>query len=218
MGKTAWVAGANGLIGSHLVSLLNQHPAYERVVAFVRSPSSASWAKLPKVEQWPVNYRELSAPEPKKVDDIFCALGSTTRKTPNKEAYYEIDVTFPLNVARLGLQNGARYYGLVSAHGAKVKAFSYYMQMKGALEHQLLELNYPHIALARPSLLLGDRGEFRPAEKLGELFMGILPGNLKAIQAHDVAAALILEANRSKRGTQVLNSAMMQGAIKQLEK
>ncbi len=218
MGKTAWVAGASGLIGSHLVSLLSQHPNYERVVALVRSPSKAPWVKLPNVEQWPVNYRALSAPEPKKVDDVFCALGSTTRKTPNKEAYYEVDVTFPLNVARAGLENGARYYGLVSAHGAKAKALSFYMQMKGEAESQLLELNYPHLVFARPSLLLGNRDEFRPAEKLGEVFMGLLPGNLKAIQAHDVASALILEANHSNTGTQILNSAKMQGAIKLLEK
>lgn len=216
MGKTAWVAGASGLIGGHLVSLLSAHKDYDRVIAFVRAPSQASWSKLPKVEQWPVDYRNLVAPEPSAVDDVFCALGSTTKKTPNRDAYYEIDVTFPLSVAQLGLKHGAKYYGLVSAHGAKEKALSFYMQMKGQLEQQLQTLSYPHLALARPSLLLGERNEFRPAEKLGEAFMGLLPGNWKAIQAHDVAAALVLEAKRKNKGSVVLSSAQMQGTHQQL--
>jgi uncharacterized protein YbjT (DUF2867 family) len=216
MGKTAWVAGASGLIGGHLVSMLSAQKDYDRVIAFVRSPSQAAWAKLPKVEQWPVDYRNLVAPEPSSVDDVFCALGSTTKKTPNRDEYYEIDVTFPISVAKLGLKHGAKYYGLVSAHGAKEKALSFYMQMKGQLEAQLGEFDYPHLAFARPSLLLGERDEFRPAEKLGEVFMGLLPGNWKAIHAHDVAAALILEAKRKNKGTVVLSSASMQDSSQQL--
>lgn len=217
MGKTAWVAGASGLIGGHLVSMLSAHKDYDRVIAFVRSPSQAPWAKLPKVEQWPVDYYNLVAPEPSSVNDVFCALGSTTKKTPNRDAYYEIDVTFPLSVAHLGLKNGAKYFGLVSAHGAKENALSFYMQMKGQVETQLEALNYTHTAFARPSLLLGERDEFRPAEKLGEMFMGLLPGNWKAIQAQDVAAALVLEAKRKNTGTIVLSSAEMQNMSHVLE-
>ena len=216
MKKTAWVSGATGLIGSHLMTLLSEHSNYAKVIALVRSPSDAAWSNHPKVEQWKVDYRYLSTQLGRSVDDVFCALGSTIKKTPDKAAYYEIDVTFPLNVAKLGLEKGAQFYGLVSAHGANAKAFSYYMKMKGELEQELEHLNYKHQAFARPSLLLGDRKEFRPAEKLGELFMGILPGNYKAIQAKDVAAALILEANSNNSGIQILQSSSMQGASTRL--
>ena len=48
MSKTAWVAGASGLIGGHLVTQLSQSKHYDRVVALVRTPSNAPWAKLPK--------------------------------------------------------------------------------------------------------------------------------------------------------------------------
>ncbi len=212
MKKTAWVAGATGLIGGHLMSLLSDHDAYEKVIALVRKPSNASWTNHPKVEQWQVDYRQLSGQIGRSVDDVFCALGSTTKKTPNKEDYYEIDVTFPLNVAHLGLERGAGFYGLVSAHGANQKAFSYYMKMKGELEHDLQALGYAHLAIARPSLLLGERDEFRPLEKAGEWFMGLLPGNYKAIHAHDVAAALVLEANSQSKGLKILESSAMQAA------
>ena len=89
--------------------------------------------------------------------------------------------------------------------------------MKGELEENLSQMTYPHLAFARPSLLLGEREEFRPAEKVGELFMGLLPGDLRAIQAKDVAAALIIEANNRQRGVHILNSAKMQKASRRLE-
>ena len=216
MKKTAWVAGATGLIGGHLMTLLCEHERYEKVIALVRKPSDAPWSNHPKVEQWKVDYRDLSSQLGRSVDDVFCALGSTTKKTPDKKTYYEIDVTFPLNTAQLGLQKGARFFGLVSAHGANPKAFSYYMKMKGELEQALRKLDYSHQAFARPSLLSGDRKEFRPAEKAGEFLMGLLPGNYKTIKALDVAAALVHEANTQHTGIQILESSQMQGASKAL--
>ena len=105
-----------------------------------------------KVTQWPVNYQALKASSKNaQVDDLFCALGSTTKKTPDKGEYYQIDVQYPLNFAKLGAQHGANFYGLVSSHGASPKAFSYYLQMKGELEDKLSKQSYQHITIARPS-------------------------------------------------------------------
>jgi len=216
MKKTAWVAGASGLIGSHLIELLNAHPAYDKVVAFVRQAVITPPYNQSKVEQRCVDYTQLQAPDNERVDDVFCALGSTSKKTPDKEAYYKIDVLFPLAVAELGLKHGASFYGLVSAHGAKPSRLSFYLEMKSRLEHSLKQLDYSHLAIARPSLLKGDRKEYRPAERLSEGFMSLLPGNYKAIHAKDVAAALIQAANnKTDQDTQsvsILSSAEMQNA------
>lgn len=215
MKKTAWVAGASGLVGGHLIRQLAQDPAYGKVVALVRTPCRDDWADLDKVEQWLVDYENLSAlSDAERVDDVFCALGSTTRKTPDKATYHRIDVHYPLEFARLGLKHGARRYALVSAHGASTHALSGYFRMKGELETTLKTLGYPHLIIARPGLLKGQRHEFRPGERMVEVVASFLPGNFKAIAAADVAAALIRACNAStptSTSIQLLSSAEMQG-------
>ena len=214
MGKTAWVAGATGVVGNHLIALLNEHPLYSDVIAFVREPIPDNWKHLPKVTQWTVDYTKLKAvSNDAQVDDLFCALGSTTKKTPNKKDYFQIDVQYPLNFAALGTEHGARYYGLVSSHGANPNALSYYLKMKGTLEEKLGMQAFPHIAIARPSLLKGQREEFRLLEHLSGFFMSQLPGNLKAISPIDVAASLIAAANNKHKGLEVLPSKLMQDAV-----
>jgi uncharacterized protein YbjT (DUF2867 family) len=209
MSKTAWVAGASGLIGQHLVEQLVADEDYKRIIAFVRTSLILPSFQHAKVEQFKVNFDNLQAPD-SQVDSLFCALGSTTRKTPNHDDYYRIDVTYPFEFAKLGLENGARFYGLVSAHGANADSFSSYLKMKGTLENRLTELAIPRLAIARPSLLKGERQEFRLLEKAGEGFMSLLPGNYRAIHASKVAQSLIQADKRMPDGKRILSSSSMQ--------
>lgn len=211
--KIAWVAGASGLVGQQLVEQLTQDQEYSKVIAFVRKPLDLPSFQHEKVEQFVADFSKLSAPS-NKVDALFCALGSTTKKTPNYDDYYQIDVVYPYEFAKLGLTKGARFYGLVSAHGADKESFSSYLKMKGLLEKDLSKLLYKNLAFARPSLLTGERKEFRLLEKLGESFMGLLPGNYKAIHVRNVAASLIASAKKSTEKKRILSSKEMQNPEK----
>ena len=214
----AWVAGASGLIGKELVKQLCCSSKYSQVIAFVRTPSSLGFDH-PKLTlhtcAWDSLLQEETATAPgEHVDALFCALGSTTKKTPDKDLYRKIDVEYPEAFAKLGKKHGARFYGLVSANGASSKLPSFYLSMKKDVEQRIRACDYANIAIARPSLLLGERNEFRLAEKASEFFCKLLPGNMKAIHAKDVAAALINESLSHAVGCRILESAQMQGAAR----
>ena len=134
MSNVAWVAGASGLVGQQIVEQLVHDDEFSKVIAFVRRPLNIPSFLHDKVEQFTVDYAKLKAPT-KKVDVLFCALGSTTKKTPNKAEYFRIDVTYPLEFAKLGLAHKARFYGLVSAHGANNTSFSSYLKQVGLVLH-----------------------------------------------------------------------------------
>lgn len=219
--KTAWIAGATGLIGGQLVQQLCNDEKYDRVVAFVR-PGKDLNAKHDKLELFDCDWDQLLEASQSKdhsfkapasnADDLFCALGSTTKRTPDKTLYHRIDVEYPYAFAKLGKQHGARFFGLVSAHGASTKLPSFYLGMKKEVEQKVRDADYPSVAIARPSLLLGERSEFRLAESASEWVCKLLPGNYKAIEARDVAAALVKAAATHEAGCHILESASMQKA------
>lgn len=220
--KIAWVAGATGLIGGHLVQQLCNDKKYDRVIAFVR-PGKEPHFKHEKLELFACDWGQLLeagqskesrfAPPTPNVDDMFCALGSTTKQTPDKTLYHRIDVEYPQAFAKLGKQHGARFFGLVSAHGASTKLPSFYLGMKKEVEQKIRDADYPNMAIARPSLLLGERSEFRLAESASEWICKLLPGNYKAIEAQDVAAALLKASANHEAGCHILESASMQKAF-----
>jgi len=214
--KTAWVAGASGLIGRSLVEQLCNSEDYGQVVAFVR-PSAKQTTTHPKLSYFVCDWAQLIEDETFQaptvtVDALYCALGSTTKKTPDKNAYRRIDIDYPVAFAKLGLKHNARFYGVVSAHGADGRLPSFYLGMKKDMEAQLIALAYDSLSIARPSLLLGEREEFRLGERASEWVCKHLPGNYKAIEGHDVAAALIRSEQHSIEGCTILESATMQRA------
>ncbi len=210
--KTAWVAGATGLIGGHLIQQLCANPDYASVVAFSRQKPGNSHFQHEKLTWHTCDYEALSQPKEPGTDHLYCALGSTRKKTPNTASYHRIDVAYPAFFAKLGQQSGATAFALVSAHGANTRSPSSYLRMKAQAERDIDTCGFEQLIIARPSLLLGERSEHRPAEKLGEYVMRWAPGNYRAIAAHDVAAAMIRAIMNAQPGLRVLNSASMQGA------
>jgi uncharacterized protein YbjT (DUF2867 family) len=100
---------------------------------------------------------------------------------------------------------------LVSAVGADAKSRVFYNRVKGELEEALRALGFPRgLRVLHPSVLLGDRGESRPAEQLaatlmratGPLFAGALK-KYRAISADDVASAMITAARSDGDGVVV---------------
>ena len=211
MKEKAILLGASGLIGSHLLRLLLESPAYGEVTIFVRKALPINHVKLKQIvtdfENFDVLNDNISA------GIVFCCLGSTKSKTPNLKDYRKVDFDIPLRFAQLALKNGARQYHLVSAIGADATSSNFYTKLKGEIENAISALDYESIYIYEPSFLKGKREENRPLEKIILPMMRLIDlaliGSLKkyrSIDASDVAKAMFNESITNKRGIFVHNS------------
>ncbi len=212
-GLTAVVAGATGLVGRELVQLLLEHPAYSRVIAIVRRELGISHAKL---EERHLSFERLEEEmdgELMQGADVFCALGTTIKKAGSQEAFRRVDYTYPVKLGRAALRFHSARFIIVTAMGSSERSKIFYNRVKGEVERDLSALGLPRLVILRPSLLLGERAESRPAEKmgimlarpLGALMIGPL-AKYRAVEGSDVALAMIRAARREGPSFEVLES------------
>jgi len=199
--KKALIFGATGLVGRELLSILLESEQYEHVIAMVRSPLPLSH---PKLTQHTVDFAKLEDHAAAfAVEDVFCCLGTTIRKAGSQEAFAKVDVDYPLAIARLAKQAGARHLAVVSSIGANIDSRTFYLRMKGKMEEGIRRLGPPSVHAFRPSLLLGKREEVRFGEQfasvLSRMFAFLMGGPLrkyKPIAGRTVALAMHNAAGR----------------------
>ena len=210
------VAGATGLVGRGLVERLCAEPAVTVVHALARRPLDL---QHPKLRMHVVDFAVLPALPP--LDEVYLALGTTIRLAGSQAAFRAVDFDANLAVARAAQAAGARRAGLVSAMGANARSSVFYSRVKGELEDALAALHFDALVIARPSMLRGDRDALGQPARAGEqrwarldaLLRPLIPANLRAIDAVDVAAALVRQVPLA-HGQQVLPSGAMQGAAR----
>ncbi|WP_077211943.1 oxidoreductase [Bacillus dakarensis] len=213
--KTALIAGASGLVGSELLQILLQAEEYEKVYALVRRPLGLQHSKLTEVL---CDFEQLEGVQDYfQVHDVFCCLGTTIKKAKTKEAMYKVDVEYPLAIAKLAQEKGAHHFLLISSMNANPRSKIWYPKMKGDLEEKIKEIPYQAISIFRPSLLLGNREEFRLGENAAaKIFQGmsfILKDSWKsklAIEAKSVAKAMCRVAQMDNKGVAVYSAASIE--------
>ena len=200
------ILGATGLVGSECVRQFAESRQFARVVALARRSLPDALAES-RVETRIVDFERLdAAAEHFRVSHIVCALGTTIKKAGSQERFRRVDHDYPLAAAHLGLRQGARHFLLVSALGANARSRIFYNRVKGDVENAIRALPYRSLTIVRPSLLLGERGEFRLGEWIGKLFAGIVPRRYKPVHARDVAATLLRAAEEDRAGVRVIES------------
>jgi len=206
--RTALLAGATGLVGSHVLDELLADSTWSHVVTVGRRPTDRRHEKL---EQ---RILDLSAIEAHgdlpHADDVFCCLGTTIKQAGSQDAFRRVDHDFVLGLARAGLRIGATQFLLVSAIGADPRARVFYSRVKGEVERAVRALPYRAVQIFRPGLLLGRRTEFRAGERiamsLAPIAQPLLIGPLRryrSIRASDVARAMVRIAREAPRGPNV---------------
>ena len=214
--RTALLAGATGLVGRALLSMLLAHKHYQRVHVLLRrtSPDIKASAKL-RIHQ--VDFARLPAEFPR-ADDVFIALGTTIKVAGSQAAFRQVDFDFVVNAARAARAVGATRLAVVSALGADAKSRIFYNRVKGEMQAAIAQLGYESVVIAQPSMLLGDRAALGQPARSGELWAarllgplgGMVPKGVRPIPARDVASASLAAIFEAKHGVRVLKSGAMQ--------
>lgn len=213
--KTALIIGSTGLIGSQLLNSLLESKDYDKVITFVKRDSGKQHPKLSQhiidFDQ-PQSYQELIAG-----DDFFCTIGTTIKKAGTKEDFKKVDFEYPQQFASLASKNKVKNFLLISSLGADKSSKNFYLKTKGEIENFLKNSDFESVSILRPSLLLGNRKEFRLGERVAGVFMKTVSflffGKLKKykpIESKTVAKALLMIARENKKGFHIYESDVIQ--------
>jgi uncharacterized protein YbjT (DUF2867 family) len=213
--KTALIIGSTGLIGLQLLDFLLESNDYLKVITFVKRDTGI---KHPKLTQHVIDFDKPETYNDLVVgDDFFCTIGTTIKKAGSKEAFRKVDFEYPRQFAAFTLQNKVKQFLIISSLGADAKSGNFYLKTKGEIQDFLKNCNFESVSVLQPSLLLGNRTEFRLGEKIGAFFMKTLSflflGNLKKykpIEGKTVAKALLKIAQTNNKGFKIYESDTIQ--------
>jgi uncharacterized protein YbjT (DUF2867 family) len=205
MARTALIAGSTGLIGQSLLQKLLDSSDYGHVIAVTRKRLGLNHPKLAN----PTSDFESLEPLQAQLaaDDVFCCLGTTTAKAGGRAGLERVDYHMVVDLARTARAAGGQQFLVVSAIGSSLRSPAFYSRVKARMERSVAEAGYPVVHILQPSLLLGARGEARPAEeimqKLSPLLAPLCVGPLlkyRPVTAERVAQAMLVLALRPGSG------------------
>ena len=170
--RSVLLLGATGLVGGQCLNLFLANDNFSQVTTLSRRPLATN-----PVDPHHVNHViDFDAPESyhDKVtaDIVVCALGTTLKKAGSREMFRRVDFHYAFELSKTALENGAGHFLLVSAKGAAADSRVFYNRVKGELEDAISGLGFETLSIFRPSLLKGNRQEFRAGEEVGNFLAG----------------------------------------------
>lgn len=203
----AVVVGATGLVGKALLAELTRQGVATTALARRAGPEPVTWRVT--------DLATLRADDlPAGATAAFCALGTTIKAAGSQDAFRAVDHGLVLMFARACAAAGIGTFVVVSAAGANPSSRVFYSRVKGDMERDLRGLGFASLTILRPGLLLGERGERRPWERLAiqvtRALRPLLPGAARGVRADAVARALVASARQATPGVHVLDNAAIQ--------
>jgi uncharacterized protein YbjT (DUF2867 family) len=201
------LVGATGLVGQAVMRQALADPRVEKLVAITRKALPAH----ARLENHLVDFDALPADAAWwNVDGGICTLGTTMREAGSHPQFRKVDVDYPLTVARLLHEHGARSFAFNSSIGANPKARAFYRRVKGEVEQRLIAGGFHSLTLVRPSGILGPRQPHRAWEartiKLFHSLRPVLPRHYRVVPADKIAMALLEAAITAPPGVHIVES------------
>lgn len=216
--KTAIVIGATGLVGGFLVKQLLASDYYNIIYQIVRHvptymPSNHAAKSSLKNIVIPdfANLEQALADLDLNGADAFSTLGTTLKQAGSKNAFKQVDFSYNLSFAQQVKKRGAQHFLLLSATGADANSFIFYNKVKGQLEDAIKQIGFEQLSVFHPSLLIGQHGDKRVLEGIGQQVFSVAKSLLpptwafRPIEAERVAQAMCIVANQSLAKTETTN-------------
>lgn len=193
VGLKATVFGATGLVGKKVVEQLTENESYQTI--FVPNRKEITYEN-DKIKALTIDFDQMERySELFEVDHIFICLGTTIKKAGSKEAFQKVDLELPERIATMAVNNSVKALVLISSIGADANASNFYLKTKGQAEEAVKNILMERAYIVRPSMLLGNREEFRLGEEIGKMVVKglyfLIPKKYRGIYDSEVAAAMI---------------------------
>lgn len=160
----ATLIGATGLVGKALLDQLLADDDFSAVHVLTRR---ATGKAHPKLTEEIVDFDQIKNSSLQiHADVLFSTLGTTLKTAGTQERQWEIDFDMQFNTAEIAWNGGTKKLVLLSSAGANAKSTIFYSRMKGELDEAVQNLKVENVSIIRPSMLVGNREEFRWAEKI----------------------------------------------------
>jgi uncharacterized protein YbjT (DUF2867 family) len=214
--RTAVIVGSTGAIGRQLVPLVQASPRFDKLVVLHHRPTP--YARMPKFDERIVDFTRLPAPaDGEDIEAVFCCIGTTQKKAGSTEAFQRVDRDIPIALARWAAANGATTFVGISSVDARASARSVYLKTKGQMEAGVAGAGLGSAYILRPSVLAGERDEYRLAERVANRVLAvigpIMDGPLRkyrAVHTKTVAKAMLVCADRAAPGIHIVESDVIQ--------
>ena len=214
--RTAVIVGSTGAIGRQLVPLVQASPRFDKLV--VLNHRTTPYARMPKFDERIVDFTRLPAPaDGEDIEAVFCCIGTTQKKAGSTEAFQRVDRDIPIALARWAAANGATTFVGISSVDARASARSVYLKTKGQMEAGVAGAGLGSAYILRPSVLAGERDEYRLAERVANRVLAvigpIMDGPLRkyrAVHTKTVAKAMLVCADRAAPGIHIVESDAIQ--------
>lgn len=189
---------------------------FDKVVVLHHRPTP--YGSLPKVDERIVDFERLPPLQAgEDLEAVFCCVGTTQRKAGSTEAFQAVDRDLPIAVARWAGDHNATTFVGVSSVDADAKARSVYLKTKGQMEAGVAGAGLRSTYLLRPSLLAGERDEYRLAERVGNRVLAVIEPVMvgparkyRAVHTKTVAKAMLACAEKAAPGVHIVESDAIQ--------
>jgi uncharacterized protein YbjT (DUF2867 family) len=167
----AIIIGATGLVGNLVLNELLSDGDFSEVRIFVRRSTGISH---PKLKEFVNPMKDIGSLKSEIQGDVlFNAIGTTIKQAGSKAEQQRIDRDLPIAFAGIASGNEVSMMLNVSSVGANING-GFYLKTKAEMEQGTEKFFPGKVFHFRPGLLIGNRKEFRFAEKISTGVMNVI--------------------------------------------